>query len=155
MSIRQIRLKLTEYDVLVKGIEQKQIIWSQEIAPFLKLRLQKITDLSGFGTITEIILTDKLNHRESVLFNFIQLQSVFFRDDLTGNMRKGRQLLFSQLHNGDIGVYIIRQDFDIPENIKTCRPEDLRSHHLIEDLFLEYINKLIEWDSSAELQLEQ
>lgn len=152
ITVDHLEERVRDYTLSLEKILQKKKDWKATAKPRLVALLEEIRSRYSIGWTVQQFNWMLYNEAVNITFNALpdNLYAVA-REVEDGEFIKGGALVFSQLHNGDVSVFILFPVVDTSRadggsmDLGTYRPQEITEKLIIEKVD-EFLRELIKWE---------
>ncbi len=153
MKIEYLEERITEYKNSIKLVVDKRIYWNEILKKLIIKVLEEAEATYNIGWKVQILNWIHTNEAINITFNSFPPELIETTNKIpTFQFLQGGSLVFSQVHNGDIDVFVL---FPIMENmipaendlieLGTYQPTEITEKLVVEKID-EFLKEMIKWE---------
>ncbi|OEY73898.1 hypothetical protein [Salegentibacter salarius] len=153
MKIEHLEERITEYRSSIKTVVKKRITWENSTKDLIVNTLKKAETTYPVGWKVQEFKWIHTNEAVNITFDSFPEDLIEFTNKIpTYQFLQGGALVFSQLHNGDIEIFVtfpILENWIVPENeiveLGVFTPDHITEKLIVEKID-EFLKEIIKWE---------
>lgn len=153
MKMEHLEERINEYRHSIKTVVNKRITWQNITKELIVATLKKAEASYPIGWKVQELKWIHTNEAVNITFDSFPGDLIDFTNKIpTYQFLQGGALVFSQLHNGDIEIFVtfpILENWSLPENelveLGTSPPSNITEKLIVEKID-EFLKEMIKWE---------
>ncbi|MBZ9730970.1 hypothetical protein LB467_14845 [Salegentibacter sp. JZCK2] len=153
MKMEHLEERINEYKSSIKTVVNKRITWENKTKELIITTLKKAESAYSVGWKVQELKWIHTNEAVNITFDSFPADLIDFTNKIpTYQFLQGGALVFSQLHNGDVEVFVtfpILENWILPENeiveLGVYSPGDITEKLIVEKID-EFLKEMIKWE---------
>ncbi len=153
MKLEHLEERINEYKSSIRTVVSKRITWENNTKELIVTMLKKAEATYPVGWKVQELKWIHTNEAVNITFDSFPVELMEATNRIpTYQFLQGGALVFSQLHNGDIEIFItfpILENWVLPENeiveLGVFSPKDINEKLIVEKID-EFLKEMIKWE---------